>query len=52
MNPRKWVKKHEYQVSELDQLKLKTAVLRDNRDSDVHMTQPVGFIAAKSVSIR
>jgi len=35
------VKKRESQVGELDQLKLKTVVLHNNRDSEIHMTQPV-----------
>ena len=43
------MKKHESHVGELDQLKLNTAVF--NGDEDVHMTQQVGFIAAKSVSV-
>ena len=47
MNPRKWVKKSESQVGELDQLKLKTVILHDNRDVEVYMTQLDGFIAAK-----
>ena len=36
------MKKHESQVGELDQLKLKTVILND--DHNVHMTQPVGFV--------
>jgi len=30
---------------------LKTVVLHGNLDGEVHMTQSVGFIAAKSVSV-
>jgi len=51
MNPQKWVKKREPQVSELDKLKLMDIVLYDNIGKEVHMTQPVGFIASDSVSI-
>ena len=51
MNPRKWVKKHEYQVDELDQLKLKTVVLYDDRGEEIHMTQPVEFIDTDSISV-
>jgi len=45
------VKKREFQVGELDQLKLKTVVLHDDRDKEIHMTQPAGFVAADLVSI-
>ena len=41
LNPRKWVKKCEPQVGELDQPKLKTDVLHGNQDGGVHMTQPL-----------
>ena len=49
-HPRKWVvKKHGSQVGELDQkLSSKTAVFYGDRVVDeVHMTQYIGFIAAK-----
>jgi len=45
------VKKRESQLSELDRLKLKTVILQDDRDEEVHMTEPVGFFAAKSISV-
>ena len=45
------MKKYESQVDELDQLKLKTVVLYDNRDEEIHMTQPVGYIAADLISV-
>ena len=48
-NPQKWMNNCESQVGELDQLKLKTAVLYGDRDKEVYMTQLAGFIAAKSV---
>jgi len=51
MNSRKWVKKHESQVCELDQLKLKTIILCDDHDEEIHMTQPVGYIAAHLISV-
>ena len=38
MNPRKWVKKREPQVSELDKLKLKVVVIHDDISKKVHMT--------------
>ena len=47
----KWVKTREHQVGELDQLKLKTFVLHDDENEELHMAHPVGFIAAKSVSV-
>ena len=45
LNSRKWVKKHESQVDELDKLKLKVIILHDGIGKDVNMTQAVGFIA-------
>jgi len=45
------VKKHESQVGKLDQLKLKTIILHDDCDDEIHITQPVGFSAADLVSI-
>jgi len=45
------VKNRESQVGELDKLKLKTTVLYGDRDEEVHMTQPSGFVAAKSVQL-
>jgi len=50
-NPRKWVKKRESQVDELHLLKLKTVVLHSDQNEEVHMTQSVGFIAAKSITV-
>ena len=50
MNPQQWVKKRGSQVGELYQLKLKIVVLYDDRDSEIHMTQSVGFITAILVS--
>jgi len=49
MNSQKWVKKHESQISEINQLKLKT-VLHNDRD-EIHMTQLVGFSAANLISV-
>jgi len=51
MNPRKWVKNHESEVGSLDQLKLKTFFLHDDRNKEIHMTQPIGFVAAESVLV-
>jgi len=45
LNSRKWVKKYESQVDELDKLKLKVIILHDGIGKDVNMTQAVGFIA-------
>jgi len=45
------VKKRRSQVGELDQLKLKIAVLHSDRDEEVHMTQLVGFITVELVSV-
>jgi len=47
-NPRKWVKKRESQVGELDKLKLKTAVLHDDQDGEIHKTRLVVFVASES----
>ena len=44
MNPRKWVKKRESQIGELDKLKLKVIVLHDDIGKEIHMTQPVRFL--------
>ena len=45
------MKKRESQDGELDQFKLKTIILHDNRNKEVHIfSQLVGFVAAKSVS--
>jgi len=38
LNPRKWVKKHEFQVGDHDKLKLKTVVLHDGISKEAHMT--------------
>ena len=51
LNPRKWVKRRESQVGEIDQLKLKMVVFHNDRDGEVHMTHLVGFVIIKSVSI-
>ena len=45
------MKKHESQVCKLDQQKLKTIVLYDDRDEEIHMTQPLGFITTDLVSV-
>ena len=45
------MKNRESQLGELDKLELKTAVLYGDRDEEVHMTQPSGFVATKSISI-
>ena len=45
------MKKPEFQVSELDQLKLKIVILHDDCDDEIHMTQPVGFVAADLISV-
>jgi len=50
LNLRKWVKKRESRIGELDKFTLK-AVLHDDIDKEVYMTQPVGFIVADSVSV-
>ena len=45
------MKKHESQVSEVDQLKLKIVFSMAIDDEEIHMTQLVGFVAAESVSV-
>ena len=45
------MKKRESQVGKIVQLKLKIAILYGDQDEEVHMTQPVGFVAAKSISV-
>ena len=45
------MKKHESQVDELDLLQLKTIVLHDDHDKEIHMTQPVEFVAQNLASI-
>ena len=45
MNSRKWVKKRESQIGELDKFKLKAVVLHDGIGKEVHVTQPVQFAA-------
>jgi len=50
LNPRKWVKKHESQIAEIDNLKLKVVILHDSIGKKVHITQPVGFVAADFVT--
>ena len=50
-NQQMWiVKKCGSQVGELDQLKLKTIIFHDDHDDDIHMTQPVEFVAANLIS--
>jgi len=51
MNPRKYVKKRESQLGDLDQLKLKTVALYSDRDEEIHVTQSVGFVAAESILV-
>ena len=45
------MKKHESQVGELDQLKLKIVVFHDDHDEEIHMSQPIGFIATDLISV-
>jgi len=45
------VKKHASQIGEIDKLKLKAVVLYGGIGKEVHMTQPVGFVATNSVSV-
>ena len=45
------MKKHGSQVGELDQLKLKTVVLHDDHDDEIHMTQLVRFVATDLISV-
>jgi len=40
------VKKRESQIGELDRLNLKVVVLDDGIGKEVHITQPLGLIAA------
>ena len=49
MNLRKWVKKREPQIGELD--KFKAVILHDGIGKEVHMTQPVEFVDADSASV-
>ena len=42
------MKKREYQIGQLDKLKLKAVILRNGIGKEVHMTQPVGFVATYS----
>jgi len=51
LNLRKWVKKRESEIGELDKLKLKVIVLYDGIGKEIHMTQLVGFITTGSVSV-
>jgi len=41
------VKKRGSQISELDQLKLKIVILHDGIGKEIHLTQPVEFVAAE-----
>jgi len=45
------VKKHESQVDERDKLKLKAVVLHDGIGKEIHMTQPVWFVAEDLVTV-
>ena len=45
------MKKYGSQVGEVDQLKLKTVILRDDCDDKIHMTQPVGLVATDLISV-
>ena len=38
MNPRKWAKKHESRVGEVDRIKMKTIVIYNDHDKKIHMT--------------
>jgi len=49
IKPRKWVKKHEFQVSDRDKLKLKAVALHE-ASKEIHMTQPSRFTAEESVT--
>jgi len=51
INPRKWVKKYEFQVVERDKLKLKAVVFHDGIGKEVRMTQPVQFVAEDLVIV-
>ena len=51
INPRKWVKKHESQVSEHDKLKLKAIVLHNDIGKEVHMIQRVRLAAEDLVIV-
>ena len=44
------MKKHGSQVGELDKLKLKTVILHDDCNVEIHMTKPDEFVAADLVS--
>ena len=45
------MKKRGSQVGELDQLKLKTIVLHNNRDDEIHITQTVEFVTVDLISV-
>ena len=45
------MKKCGSQVGELEQLTLKTVILYDDRDGEIHMTQLVGFVVTDLVSV-
>ena len=40
------MKKRESQIGELDKLNLKVVILHDGIGKEVHIIQPIGFIAA------
>ena len=51
-SPSKWiVKKHESQVDELDQLKLKTVFPHDDHNDEIHRTQLVAFVATDLIQL-
>jgi len=51
INLRKWVKKYESQVVQRDKLKLKVIVLHNGIGKEVHMTQPVRFVAEDLITV-
>ena len=51
IKPRKWVKKHEFQVGDRDKFKLKVVVLYDSIVKKVHMTQPARFTAKDLITV-
>ena len=45
------MKKHEFQIGERDNLKLKVVFLHDDIGKEVHMTQPIRFAAEDLVTV-
>ena len=43
--------KHEFQIDELEKLKLKVVALHDSINKEVQMTRPVEFVAAYSIFV-